>query len=67
VPEPQDAVRRTEEGPTRSEIERRIIELLADGKPIWYVAAVLNMSSHEVHEIGCRAGYPDRAKLRNAI
>jgi hypothetical protein len=41
-----------------------VIELLAQGKPVWYVAAMLNKDRHEVYLIGRSAGYPDLLKLR---
>ncbi|WP_165956782.1 hypothetical protein [Kribbella antibiotica] len=44
-----------------------IVSMLAEGHPVWYVAAMVNMSSHDVYEIGHAAGYPDKAKLRCAL
>jgi len=44
-----------------------IITMLAEGNPVWYVAAMVNMRSHDVYEIGHAAGYPDKAKLRCAL
>jgi hypothetical protein len=44
-----------------------IIKLLAEGNPTWFVAAMVNKSSHDVYLIGRSAGYPDRAKLRRAV
>jgi len=41
-----------------------VIELLAQGKPVWYVAAMLNKDRHEVYLIGRSEGYPDLLKLR---
>jgi len=46
---------------------RMIITMLAEGNPVWYVAAMVNKRSHDVYLIGCSAGYPDRAKLRRAV
>ena len=50
-----------------STTQRQIIELLAEGKPVWYVAAIVNITNHEVYLIGRSAGYPDRSKLRTAV
>jgi hypothetical protein len=44
-----------------------IITMLAEGNPVWYVAAMVNMRSHDVYMIGRAAGYPDKAKLRRAV
>jgi hypothetical protein len=44
-----------------------IITMLAEGNPVWYVAAMVNKHSHDVYLIGRTAGYPDRAKLRRAV
>lgn len=44
-----------------------IIRMLAEGNPVWYVAGMVNKSSHDVYMIGRSAGYPDRAKLRKAV
>ena len=44
-----------------------IITMLAEGNPVWYVAAMVNMRSHDVYEIGRAAGYPDKTKLRCAL
>jgi hypothetical protein len=44
-----------------------IVTLLAEGNPVWFVAAMVNMRSHDVYEIGRAAGYPDKAKLRRAV
>lgn len=54
---------------TMSESDERqmIITMLAEGNPVWYVAAMVNKRSHDVYVIGCSAGYPDRAKLRRAV
>jgi len=41
-----------------------IVTMLAEGNPVWYVAAMVNMRSHDVYVIGCAAGYPDKVKLR---
>jgi hypothetical protein len=44
-----------------------IVTMLAEGSPVWYVAGMVNMRSHDVYAIGQAAGYPDRAKLRRAL
>jgi hypothetical protein len=44
-----------------------IVTMLAEGNPVWYVAAMVKMSSHDVYVIGREAGYPDRAKLRRVV
>jgi hypothetical protein len=44
-----------------------IVTMLAEGSPVWYVAGMVNMRSHDVYEVGRAAGYPDRAKLRMAV
>jgi hypothetical protein len=44
-----------------------IVTMLAEGSPVWYVAGMVNMRSHDVYVIGRAAGYPDKAKLRRAI
>lgn len=44
-----------------------IVTMLAEGNPVWYVAAMVNMRSHDVYMIGRAAGYPDKAQLRRAV
>ncbi|MFI5712303.1 hypothetical protein [Kribbella sp. NPDC051620] len=44
-----------------------IVTMLAEGNPVWYVAGMVNMRSHDVYLIGRAAGYPDKAKLRRAV
>jgi hypothetical protein len=44
-----------------------IVTMLAEGNPVWFVAAMVNMRSHDVYEIGRAAGYPDKTKLRRAV
>jgi hypothetical protein len=44
-----------------------IVTMLAEGNPVWFVAAMVNMRSHDVYEIGRAAGYPDKFKLRRAV
>jgi hypothetical protein len=50
-----------------STVRNMIITMLAEGSPVWYVAGMVNMRSHDVYVIGCAAGYPDKAKLRRAV
>jgi len=47
--------------------QQMIITMLAEGNPVWFVAAMVNMRSHDVYMIGRAAGYPDKAKLRRAV
>ena len=47
--------------------QQMIVTMLAEGNPVWFVAAMVNMRSHDVYEIGRAAGYPDKAKLRRAV
>ena len=35
-----------------------IITMLAQGRPVWYVAAVTKLHVHEVHAVGVQHGYP---------
>ncbi|MGW6279583.1 hypothetical protein [Kribbella sp. NPDC055071] len=44
-----------------------IVTMLAEGSPVWFVAGMVNMRSHDVYEIGHAAGYPDKAKLRRSL
>jgi hypothetical protein len=44
-----------------------IVTMLAEGNPVWYVAAMVNMRSHDVYMVGRAAGYPDKVKLRRAV
>ena len=47
--------------------ENMIVTMLAEGSPVWYVAGMMKMRSHDVYMIGRAAGYPDKAKLRRAV
>jgi len=60
---------KSQEEVSRSENTKRqmIVTMLAEGNPVWYVAAMVNMRSHDVYVIGCAAGYPDKVKLRRAV
>ncbi|HEY3002172.1 MAG TPA: hypothetical protein VGJ44_07455 [Kribbellaceae bacterium] len=44
-----------------------IVSMLADGRPVWYVAAVTKTHSHDVYAVGVSYGYPDTRKLRLAL
>ncbi|MGW7684889.1 hypothetical protein ACWGID_29385 [Kribbella sp. NPDC054772] len=44
-----------------------IVTMLAEGSPVWFVAGMVNMRSHDVYMIGREAGYPDKASLRRAV
>jgi hypothetical protein len=52
---------------TDTTVTTMIVTMLAEGNPVWFVAAMVNMRSHDVYEIGRAAGYPDKAKLRRAV
>ncbi|WP_020389594.1 hypothetical protein [Kribbella catacumbae] len=47
--------------------QQMIITMLAEGNPVWFVAGMVNMRSHDVYMIGRAAGYPDKFKLRRAV
>ena len=46
---------------------RAIVAMLADGSPVWYVAAVTKSDRHDVYAVGTRYGYPDRARLKRVL
>ncbi|HYU86040.1 MAG TPA: hypothetical protein VEK80_14670 [Kribbellaceae bacterium] len=46
---------------------RTIVSMLAQGRPVWYVAAVTKLHMHEVNHVGRAYGYPDAHKLRQAL
>jgi hypothetical protein len=46
---------------------RPIVTMLADGSPVWYVAAVTKSDRHDVYAVGARYGYPNRATLKRAL
>jgi hypothetical protein len=48
-------------------VHQMIVTMLAEGNPVWYVAAMVNMRSHDVYMVGRAAGYPDKVKLRRAV
>jgi hypothetical protein len=43
-----------------------IVTMLAQGRPVWYVAAVTKLRVHEVHSVGVQHGYPYPDRLRRA-
>jgi hypothetical protein len=43
---------------------KTIVTQLADGKPVWYVAAMTKARAHDVYIVGVSYGYPDRARLQ---
>jgi hypothetical protein len=44
-----------------------IVTLLAQGRPVWYVAAVTKLRMEEINRVGRSYGYPDHYKLRQAL
>ena len=52
---------------SESDERRLIIAMLAEGNPVWYIAAMVNKRGHDVYLIGRSAGYPDRTKLRRSV
>jgi hypothetical protein len=44
-----------------------IVTMLAEGSPVWYVAAVTKSHRHYVYSVGTQYGYPDRATLRRSL
>ena len=46
---------------------RPIVTMLAEGSPVWYVAAVTKSDRHHVYAVGARFGYPNRATLKRAL
>ncbi len=51
---------------TRPE-HRSIVAMLAEGSPVWYVAAVTKSDRHHAYTVGTRYGYPDRAALKRSL
>jgi hypothetical protein len=65
---------RSHNGPDKARVSmftttehKAIVTLLAAGKPVWYVAAVIKSHPHDVHSVGAAYGYPDRIRLRQAV
>ncbi len=46
---------------------RSIVAMLAEGSPVWYVAAVTKSDRHHAYTVGTRYGYPDRAELKRSL
>ena len=46
---------------------RTIVTMLAEGSPVWYVAAVTKSHRHYVYSVGTEFGYPDRATLKRSL
>jgi len=46
---------------------RTIVAMLAEGSPVWYVAAVTKSDRHHAYAVGARYGYPDREALKRSI
>lgn len=44
-----------------------IVTMLAEGSPVWYVAAVTKSHRHYVYSVGTQYGYPNRATLKAAL
>jgi hypothetical protein len=47
--------------------QRLIVEMLADGSPVWYVAAVTKKDRHSTYLVGLQHGYPHRGALKQAL
>ena len=45
---------------------RMIVTMLAEGHPVWYVAAMVRRHSQEVEAVAESYGFPDRRRLRRA-
>ena len=46
---------------------RTIVAMLAEGSPVWYVAAVTKSDRHQAYAVGARYGYPDREALKRSL
>jgi hypothetical protein len=46
---------------------RTIVAMLAEGSPVWYVAAVTKSDRHHAYAVGARYGYPDRQALKRSL
>jgi hypothetical protein len=46
---------------------RTIVAMLAEGSPVWYVAAVTKSDRHHAYAVGARYGYPDREALKRSL
>jgi hypothetical protein len=45
---------------------RMVITMLAEGHPVWFVAAQVRRHSRDVEAVAKQHGYPDPARLRRA-
>jgi hypothetical protein len=45
---------------------RMVITMLAEGHPVWFVAAQVTRHSRDVEAVAKQHGYPDPASLRRA-
>jgi hypothetical protein len=45
---------------------RMVITMLAEGHPVWFVAAQVRRHSRDVEAVAKQHGYPDPASLRRA-
>jgi hypothetical protein len=46
--------------------ETRMVVMLAEGNPVWYVAAQMRRHSADVQQLAESYGYPDARRLRRA-
>ena len=46
---------------------RTIVTMLAEGRPVWYVAAVTKIDRHHAYAIGTQYGYPNRTTLKRSL
>ncbi len=47
--------------------QRTIVEMLAEGRPVWYVAAVTKSDRHDAYAVGTQYGYPNRTTLKQSL
>jgi hypothetical protein len=45
---------------------RMVVVMLAEGNPVWYVAAQMRRHSADVQQLAESYGYPDARRLRRA-
>ncbi len=45
---------------------RMVVVMLAEGNPLWYVAAQIRRHSADIQELAELYGYPDARRLRRA-
>jgi hypothetical protein len=46
---------------------RTIVTMLAEGRPVWYVAAVTKSDRHYAYAVGTQYGYPNRTMLKRSL